>query len=292
MCGQAMPLQKGISVWDRTLGICVLILRMAQARGMEEHRHDISKYLEYIDMFDDFFEDGVMVSTYKAVFLRSLLDIGKHGKRNLPGGRWIHIEGDKVRLDLDFIAVRFIKYYWDMEVAFNMRHMPERMADDKRPTKDINIVSQIRGKIRRDCGGRVSEMIQAASNPPTLEDLASDEMSEFRKRVIGKSIKPEVLKNLLNDMPRLYTRARGKNHIILDRDVVGFMKTFAPVLRRALNYSLALHFEKNNASARHIATKIDGERRFESRLASVQKLESKISRECKMNERVNPAASS
>lgn len=237
---------------------------------------DMCKYLEYIGMFGNFFERGFMMSTYKAVFLRSLLDIGKHGRGNLVGAEWILVEGDRVRLELDFIAARFIKYYWDMEVAFAMRHMPENVANDRVPKQDINIVGQIHGKIIGDCGDSAWEVRKARLVPPTLAELASPGMSGFRRQVIAKSIKPEVLVHLLTDMPGLYSREPRTNHIVLDSRIIGFARAFAPALRRALNYSLALHFEKHNASARHIATKIDGELRFEERLAAVQKLEALV----------------
>ena len=101
---------------------------------MSENQHSTDANSRYIRMFNRFFEKGKMAGTYKAVFLRALTDIGKYHRDDLIGKQWIHHDGDEVQLDLDFIASRLAKYYWDMEIAFGMRHMPERMADADEPT--------------------------------------------------------------------------------------------------------------------------------------------------------------
>ncbi len=258
---------------------------------------NVDKYFKFIDMFNDFFKKGNMASTYKPVFLRALTDIGKYDDHNLIGREWIHHEAGGIKLELDFIAIRFIKYYWDMEIAFRMKHMPIRMADPNNPIEDtLNIIKLIRDKasdMKRNAAiniinnmspetlnesKQISSEIQNSLellNPPTLDVIASDEMKKFREDVINKSIKPEVLKNLLTDMPDLYQRVRAENYILLDSSTIGFMKKFYLIIRKALNCVLAEHLEKNNPSARHIAIKIDSETEFESRLAKVKELESK-----------------
>lgn len=249
----------------------------------------------FIDMFNNFFKKGVMAGTYKAVFLHALTDLGRHGQDNLMGGEWIRIEGDKLHLDLNFIAIRLAKYYWDMEVAFKMRHTPKRMVDHNNPDADIDIITIIREETERiikqrvidDMGGISSDGTDIHSKikhntasipepqPPTLEDLASEDMVNFRKKVVDVAMK-EVLQNLPNDMPSLYTKDRGKNYLVFDRYIVEFMKNYAPMIKKALNYMLAIHLEKNNPKARHIATKIDNETDFHRRMDVVRRLEAQI----------------
>ncbi len=253
--------------------------------------------VKFIDMFNSFFTSGIMAGTYKAVFLRSLVDLGKFGESDLVGEEWVHPEGDKIKLDLDFIAIRFAKYYWDMEISFHMRHTAEGMADSDDSKDVLNIVKLIRAKsadmkrqqeavasnetdpdtssgLRR--AGKKTQDILGTPKPPTLEELASTSFEDFRQKVIKKAIRPEVLKNILTDMPDLYDRIRGQNHILLDSDIVSFLKKFSPIINKALNYALASHLEKINPYARHIATKIDSEADFESRLKMVRELEIKI----------------
>ena len=104
------------------------------------------KYTKFVKMFNNFFQTGQMSSTYKAVFLRALTDIGKYGRDDLIGKQWIDHRGDEIRMDLDFIAVRLAKYYWDMEIAFSLRHTPEKMANPKRPQDDNRMVKLIRSE--------------------------------------------------------------------------------------------------------------------------------------------------
>ncbi len=264
---------------------------------MDEIAYDQS-YGKFVDMFNNFLKKGVMAGTYKVVFLRALTDIGKDGDSEMIGKQWIHHENGRIRLELDFIAIRFIKYYWDMEIAFKMKHMPSRMADADDPEKDtINVIKLIRAcaadmkkeatiktvnnmdhetlNESKQVGIEIQNMLQLLE-PPTIKKLASDEMKKFREDVIKASIKPEVLRHLLNDMPNLYERVRGENYILLDPAIIGFMKKFYLIIRKALNCVLAEHLEKNNPSARHIATKIDSEKEFDSRLDQVKKLEVQV----------------
>ena len=254
--------------------------------------------VKFIDMFNGFFTSSTTVSTYKMFFLRSFIDLGRFGEDDLVGKEWVHREGDKIRLDLDFVAVRFARYYWDMEIAFHMRHMPERMADSDDPGQDVlNIVKLIRARSSDMVKQRVMAAMDGMNpdvindsrkiekeirsvlnrpNPPTLEELASPSFESFRQDVIKHAIKPEVLVKILNDMPDLYERVLGQNHILLDSGIVPFLKKFSPMINKALNYILALHLEKYNPSARHIATKIDSETEFESMLEKVKGFEIKI----------------
>lgn len=250
----------------------------------------------FAEMFKTFLEKGAMAGTYKAVFLRALTDIGRYGAdSNLVGSEWIELDGDKIKMKLDFVASRLTKYYWDMEIAFKMRHTPKRMADADNPDADIRIIKIIRDEQTKVMKERAINAIKEMSfddmqsnkrirhvidslhrdAPPTLEHLSSEKMAEFRNHVI-KFAMQEVLDHLPNDMPNLYTKVRGQNYILLDPDIIGFMKTYAPIIRKALNYILAIHLEKNNPEARHIATKINEEVAFDRRMDAIRQLEIKI----------------
>ena len=225
----------------------------------------------YADMFHKFFKRPNMASTYKPVFLASLADIAARRKGGpLDAGRWIHDGGGCVRVDLELVAVPFAKYYWDMAAAFNPRHMPARMADPDDASTDISIVGLIRDEIARmkeeeACRGRRAGAgaargrrrgvpAPAGDAPPTLGELASDEMAGFRGRVVAKSIKPEVLVHLRNDEFDLYKAGRGRNSIVLDEEAVEYMRRNAVMLKAALSDLVARHLEANNPSALHVST--------------------------------------
>ena len=215
-------------------------------------------HINLMSTFNKFLADSTKISTYKPIFIHSLVDVGRYDDPALVGRQWIHHEDAAVRLDLDFIAIRFARYYWNTDVAFDLRHIPERMAH---PNKDINILSLVREKAAdikkkemkraidvmdaskinrpRDAGSEIQNCLRSL-NPPTLADLASEEMESFRTEVIRRAIKPEVLPKLEKDMPNLYERVIGQNYILLNPHVLTFMKRFSPLLRKALSCVTAL----------------------------------------------------
>lgn len=254
----------------------------------------MTDYAAFMKMFNSFFETATMVGTYKAVFLKSLADIGDYGKKDLVGNEWICPQDGKIHLDLNFIAARFAKYYWDMEIAFGMRHIPMGMASRTSPKDDVAMIKLVREEAAEISRAKIIKTIEAMGHdtlnepdsvrlriqeqiatqkPPTLPQLASSDMREFRENVIKKGIKPEVLKNLLKNMPDLYERVRGKNYIKLDRRIIEFMEMSSPAIKKALNYMLAEHLEKNNPDARYIAIKINSEKEFDGRQETVKDLQ-------------------
>lgn len=225
----------------------------------------MSGYERYAEMFSRFFGSAQMSATYKPVFVRALADIGKFEQGDLVGRRWIHRNGDRVRLDLDFVAVRLAKYYWDMEAASKMRHSPKGMADKNNPLLDIRIVELIREQERigngsgddkidgRQPGYEEREPDASYVKPPTLEELASEDMSEFRKKVVGEAME-EVLDHLLNDMPGLYELNKKERRIEFDKDLVDFMRCSEHMIKEASCHLLARKLEQLNPSTRLVAT--------------------------------------
>jgi len=248
----------------------------------------------YAEMFDGFFRSSHMSSTYKPMFVRALADIGRYREDDLVGKQWIHHGGARVKLDLDFVAARLAMYYWDMEAAFAMRHMPERMADHKNPLHDIGIVKLVRRQEKRRRKRAMKEIIDGMDdytldnperagrkmgsawkiNPPGLKELASESMAEFRVEVI-KSMQ-EVLDHLRQDMPTLYEWNKAECQIEFDAELMDFMKDSMHTIKQASCHMLARKLEKINPSARLIATMISDEG-FEKKINTMQQLWIKIS---------------
>ena len=250
--------------------------------------------------FDRFFARPRMASTYKPVLAGALVDACRWDEDDgLVGREWIRgEEGGRVSVGLDFVAVRFAKFYWDMVAGFEARHMPERMADPDDPAMDtLNIVKEInaeieereRGEIRRaaaSAGTDPRDVSRAAADaaararagsgrPPTLKELASDEMAPFRRRVVARAIRPEVLRHLRDDMPELCEDRQGENRIVLASGAVAYMKQSRATLKAALAYTIARHLEEVNPSMRHVASKIRPDMPYDDRLKSVVSLESR-----------------
>lgn len=242
-------------------------------------------------MFNGFFKNPGMRSTYKPVFLAALVDVAAREKGGpLDAGRWIYDEGGRVRVDLELVAIPFAKYYWDMAAAFKPRHLPARMADPDDAGMDINIVGLIRDEIARRkeekaCreragagaarGRRRGVPAPAGDAPPTLGELASDEMARFRGSVVAKSIKPEVLVHLHNDKFDLYKAGRGKNSIVLDGEAVEYMRRNAVMLKAALSDLVARHLEANNPSVLHVSTMVNLNKWHEDKAEKAAELKSR-----------------
>ena len=214
----------------------------------------------YLHMFNRFFNNaGRMSSTYKPVFLRALLDIGDlhdpQKSKNLIGNQWIEKKDDKVLVNLNFIAVRFAKYYWDMEYSFRLRQSQD--------PQDANITRLIKA------------IHEPNKKPPTVKELSSDDMQVFRTSVINRSIKREVLVHLKTDMNDLYKKIDSQT-ISLDEDIIEFLYTHKTLLKKGLTGVLGKYLEKINHTTPQILNKIDSEDK--KRKALKQELQIKMNK--------------
>ena len=192
---------------------------------------------DYSKMFEHLFTKSVnMSSTYKPVFLRALLDVGDladSGKK-LIGSEWLRQENGRLLVDLNFIAARFAKYYWDMEYSFHLR--------------------QAQGKSDAKINTLIKERAKFMKNPPTVARLASPDMADFRKKVIGSSLRM-VLEHLPTDMPDLY---RKEGSIIkCDADLIEYLHENKAELRDRLNGMTVKYLQKINPNVPVIFNKLD-----------------------------------
>lgn len=247
-----------------------------------------SPSVRYLRMFNEFFAGASMTSTYKVAFLRALADIGEHGSSRLVGEEWIGHLGGSCRaggaggqrhgrryrrrtmvVDLEFVAARFAKFYWDMEVGFGLLHIAPGNYTKRRPRRlrMAELVRQEAEAYRPDRGAGEPDPCVPV---PRLDELASGRFDGLRKRTVAV-LRRDVLDAVLHDMPDLYEVDPGRRHILLDPDVVVFMREYGPTLKRALNHKLAVLLERLNPEARHIATKTD-EAPVAERVAAVEHL--------------------
>ena len=95
---------------------------------------------KYFDNFITFLSNYRAAGTQQFVFLKSLLYLPKQrdGKERQWGSQWIHPNKNKnkIEVDLDFLAVPFTKYYWDMYYKFRLR---QSAVGNQYGDKDINI---------------------------------------------------------------------------------------------------------------------------------------------------------
>lgn len=181
-----------------------------------------------------------MASTYKPVFLKALLDVGDlacgSNADSIIGREWLTVRDGRLFVDLNFIAVRFAKYYWDMEYSFKLRQ-----SQDHQDANITRFVKAIHDPNRK---------------PPTTRDLAGNSMKDFRATVIRRSIKPEVLVHLKTDMADLY-RKEDANTISLDQSIIEYMGRNKTSIKYGLNYVISRYLEKINRHTPNIASKVD-----------------------------------
>jgi len=76
---------------------------------------EYTKEDRYLLRFNAFFSNSEKLSsTYKPVFVKSLIDISDYDEQNLHrliGHKWITRQNDKLKVDLNFIVIRYIQYF-------------------------------------------------------------------------------------------------------------------------------------------------------------------------------------
>ena len=142
-------------------------------------RSKVRNEQSYLSFINSFFIREKFSSTYKPFLLKSLIDLSEytHQSPTIAGYRWIEKDGDTLKVDLNFVAIRFIKLYWDLYFKFKLKQSST--------PRDVNINRTLLG-LRKDFERKT----------PTLDTLESDRYATERKDVIQQSLKPEVLPRL------------------------------------------------------------------------------------------------
>ena len=187
----------------------------------------------YLQKFNSFLSTSYFASTYKLVFLKSLLKLADYrisDTKSVIGHKWIQQNGTTLKVDLNFIAVPFTKYYWDMFYKFRLRQSQTKnqYGDD-----DLNIHKNFK-----------DENGIAKKPPKTADELASDEYDSLRKKIIERSIRKEVLDHLSSS--GFYKKAKGKSYIIMDSRVIRFFEKYRIILDSAINYKITKYLEGIN----------------------------------------------
>ena len=216
---------------------------------------------KYFDSFIIFLSNYRAAGTQQFVFLKSLLYLPKQrdGKERQWGSQWIHPNKNKIEVDLDFLAVPFTKYYWDMFYKFRLR---QSAVGNQYGDKDVNIHKFFEKNYLQK--QNIDE-----KPPKDLKDLADDKFAPLRKDVIRKSMR-EVLR-ALNDKgfwQKYPTTKRNpktgwKSGYIpitlplkFDIEHIEFFQTYDKILENAVNYELTLHLEKINKFVPQVAKKV------------------------------------
>lgn len=188
---------------------------------------------DYNNLFEKFFnDDNNLQGPHKCVFLHALTYVSLIDKDDLIRKEWITQNDTEITLDLDFIAIRFIKVFHEM-LNLDIKYSP---ALKNRPTV-FSILEEYK-----------------EINFPTLAHLVSPKWELLRKEIIGRGIKPEVLRNLVEqtnkekppDFPGMYDWTRGTNTIKFKKKLVDFIESKRDYLRYRLGKKLREYLEELN----------------------------------------------
>ena len=174
-----------------------------------------------------FFKSKKMAATLKPTFLKCLLDIGDCKREE--GSQWVNQTQNDYEVDLNFVAVRFIRYYWPLKFIFKIKQ-----AATSAPLAAYGVLDDFSG-------------LTGKKRCPPKKKLCENKFAEMRLAMIRDGIKPQVLKKLLNDC-NIYSVPRGSNSIIISKETVNFMKENKNILVSALNNTIAEYLEGFNLS--------------------------------------------
>jgi hypothetical protein len=190
-----------------------------------------------ISEFNRFFLSQSTASTYKPTFLKCLLDIGDC--KSDEGKEWIVENEESFIVDLNFVAARFLRYYWPLHFKFKLK----QEATKKNQIAVYRILKEHKKKIK-------------VKSTPAKKYLCSPKFSSLRKITIDEGIKPQVLRKLLNDCD-IYTILKGSKKIEIKKDIVVYMKNNKKILESALNHMIAKLIEKYNKDFPNVSRKLE-----------------------------------
>ena len=194
-------------------------------------------------MFNKFFKSGKMFSTYKCVLLYALTEVSRYVGNGLNKNEWITRNEDTVTVNLNFLAARFIKYYWDVSYL-DINHTTPK-SRNQYTTTEINILELIH-----------KEQIAHQKNPD-LRRLEKKDMERFRNKIIQKSIQPEVLAALQKDFNDVYEPIPHGNYLELNGKFVEFVKYNIDDIQNKIKIKLRQHLEKINSNEELYDSPID-----------------------------------
>ena len=187
----------------------------------------ISEYeKKYSEEFTKWLGNKQKSSSYQHVLLKSFLYLPERidGKKRQWGQQWIHESGNKIEVDLDFLAVPFTKFYWEMYYKYRLNQ-------------------SIHGK--GDGAVNIKYLLPVEEKPPTMKQLAGEKYFELRKKVIKESMKKEVFR-AKGAQGFLKKKLNEKNKFVFDKKFIDYLEENRKILLDAINYQLILFLQKTN----------------------------------------------
>ena len=169
------------------------------------------------DEFERFFHSNSMVSTFKPMFLKALVDLGDF--KEDEGSQWVKDDGDNLIVDLEFIAARFIFYCHPLYYKFKLK-------------SQFGLKTIVSYKIFEEFD------VFKAKNIVSKKEFCKKEYEDARIRLVRDGISKTVFQLLLKDC-NIYTPKNSKT-FTFSKDNALYVKQHKNQLTKALNRELSL----------------------------------------------------
>ena len=178
------------------------------------------------DEFERFFHSNSMVSTYKPMFLKALLDLGDF--REDEGSQWVKDDGDNLVVDLEFVAARFIYYSHPLYYKFKLK-------------QQFGIMKVISYKIFEKFD------VFKPKNKVSKKEFCKEEYKDARIMLVRDGISKTVFKLLKKDCD-IYEPIKKSKTFTFSKDNALYVKQHKNQLTKALNHELSLFLGTFNNS--------------------------------------------
>ena len=142
--------------------------------GQEFQNNIVDSWDVFISRLNAFFNSERLSSTYKPVFLKCLIAISyidESNPKRLVGYQWLKIDRNRVKVDLNFIAARYLHFYWSL-AKFKLKQSLS--------PQDANI-----NRIIREAAFESDAAFEPKT--PRLETLVDEKYSALRSLMIKKN---------------------------------------------------------------------------------------------------------
>jgi len=209
-----------------------------------------------LQIFSSFLQTVTLASTYQLVLLRSILFLTgyQNPKPDIEWGKdWITEKGDVLEVKLDFFAVPFTKYYWDMFYNFKLKQSlaPNRYFNRSRKEwtlrqeDDLNIHKYFKNPYLREHNLK--------EKPPIhLKEFSGKKYDPMRQKIIEKSFREPLQ---AKGLKKFYKKRKGgvTEPLKFNIEMINFMSKYNVLLEYALNYKLTRYLEGINEKRSLIA---------------------------------------
>ena len=191
-----------------------------------------------LSLFKRIIKESNYDNTYKMAWARSLVELSCEIQ---------YLEDSNV-ITLEQIAEKYIKYYWNQTIFFNLT----QGSNPNKPPVIVSLVKELIAQYYQFIGNNMPELYEKVSDKYLKKDLKKHYEKILKK--IATTLKYDVswrfvfLDNKYND--EIYIYKKGDNSLIVGKNMIQALKDNEQDLYDLINYRWGLILETFNSSPR------------------------------------------